>query len=315
MKLSTVATIGVATGGALLKAVHGMPPETTVGILGTVAAAELIAGVGADLWAAAIDRGVDARRATRDLLVNEDLVRATATALQQRLTEAAEKMTEASQSADRGRLKRIAEDAPRWWTDIACEQAGNEFDSLREGALVDGLTLLLSNLEQQRSDYVPPQPITQEIWDDLLRRLDQELGGEGRLSEAAVHAVAGVLQEHVLKDIYLVVKHDLEHGGRAYAALSLRFMAEILAQGRSLKEDLNRLPAVVRSELEAFFLAQGEQLPTTLYQLQKALAGLVELKALPENVRTALRETELRVRDDLARSGDRIIREQGRNGR
>ncbi len=297
INLGTILSVGTAASGSVLQAMCTVP-DISAGMIGGAAGGAMLLGLGAGLWSAVIDRNENARLAVKNLLVNEDLARATANALQQRLTEASGKMNESAQATDRARLKKIAKDAPRWWMEIACEQAGNEFDGLREPALVDGLTLLLSNLEQQRPDYVPPQPITQEIWADLLRRLDQEIGGDEKLSEAAIHAVAGVLHEQVLKDIYLVVKHDLEHGGRAYAAISLRFSAETLAEVRALKSQLDNLPVAINRELIQFFNTHAK-LDDTLRQLAESAAVLSELKSLSPNLRSALRETELRLHDSL----------------
>jgi hypothetical protein len=246
MNLATIATIGAATGGCVLQAVCGASPEESFGLIGVTAVGSLLAGLGSELLATAIERSEEERRATKNLLFNEDLASATANALKQFLTKAADKMDLPYQASDRTRLKKIATEAHSWWMKIACDQTATEFEALREDSIVNGLTLLLSNLENQRSGYVPPKPVTLETWADLLRTLDQSLDGEPQLSGEAVHVVAEQLHEHVLKNIYHAVRNDLQYGGRVYAAISLRFMAEILSEVRQLRD----LPADLRNALD-----------------------------------------------------------------
>lgn len=217
-----------------------------------------------------------ARYALRDLLVNEDLTKAQARCIQQRLVKYAEKCEKIPAQREYGSMVRaFAKDTVTWWLDEVNEVKRTELDDLRDQNAVKQITSYLVDGEAAILDS--------KTWYELFKRAAQTISSEHRLVGPVLLDMATYVAEHFKDDWFRSLKDDLQSGGKAYAAISLRYFAEILS---AVQNGGGKDPQ---------YTALLKEIPRFARELRKAKKALLALADLPEHLREVVEESELRI--------------------
>jgi len=282
---SRFSLLSVAFGGTAIQALTDSAPIAAA--LGAGACAwfpplAIVAGAAAGLAlnrvAAALDRQKELSDATRDLLTNRDIALAQAQAIAARLRQCAETCGKAGLGVERRRLLALAEAAPEWWLPIVADPSRKELSALRDEDIVNQLTPYLTGERRM----IPDEP----LWRELLAAADRHAKGEPKLDAAAVAMLARRLATEFPQDFVEALKTDFQQGGKAYAAVTLRFFGEILGGVRSI--------AGGQAELQPLL----KQLPELLETTRQAIATL-RSAGLPSNLDTLLASTETRLTGEI----------------
>ncbi len=229
----------------------GVAGGAWLGPLGAVAGA--VAGLGANRLASALDRREEARRAARELLINDDIARAQAAAVRERIRGVRRDMP-AWRIVERSRLEKLAETSGEWWLAVVRDEARRWLDVVSEREFVDTLT---DHLAAERR--TPPGPVA---WRLVLAKAQAHSGVS--LDDASLEALADELSTHFVNDSFNAIKSD----PRAFASIVMRFLAQTLVELRQqneanagLREAADKLVAAAKA------LDLLEQLPKELQRL------------------------------------------------
>lgn len=278
---SRLSILGCALGGTAVQifpAMVGATSASWAGPLGIVAAA--IAGLGFNRVAAMLDKHKELRDAARDMFTNEDIAKAQATSIRQRLLDYADQLGGGATKDEEARLRAIAKAAPVWWIKIVSDPLREEVAALRDYEIAKAITPYLVGADHQKP------LLDKTTWTRLLIEADQHAPGEPKLTEVMAGYFAGHICERFTSDFIKALKHDFQTDGKAYAGLSLRFFAEILSVCQKTGKAVEELKPLL------------DQVPRLLLQAQEAVAAL-RLAGLPSGLDVALAATERRLRNDL----------------
>jgi hypothetical protein len=215
-----------------------------------------------------LDKRKELQEASRDLLTNRDIALAQARAIEARLRKYAEQLPRLPR--EKLRLLAIASAAERWWFRAVSDPFCEELTKLRDDQIISELTPYLSGKDHLILDNA--------AWTQLLHEADANTPGEPKLSAAMVEYFAGHLAGSFTHDFVEVLKSDLQTGGKAYAAVSLRFFGEILSAIRISEANQEELKPIL------------EQLPELLKQTRDAVTAL-RTAGLPPYLDAALAAT------------------------
>lgn len=278
MHFGRITTLLTAAGGTVLQVISlaagGSSAPPWVQSLGLVGSA--LNGYGFGGLATWSGEYGQSRSALRDLLVNEDLAKAQARCVQQRLVAYAEKCERIPANRHYGSMVRaFAKETRTWWINEVEQVGRTELNDLRDENAVKQLTSLLVDGDTAMLDS--------KTWYELFLRATRTMGAEHRLVGPVVMDMAAYVAEHFKEDWFKSLKDDLETGGKAYAAVSLRYFAEILS---AVQNGGGKDPRY--SELL-------KEMPRFARELTKAKKALLALTDLPEHLREIVEDSELRI--------------------
>jgi hypothetical protein len=232
---------GVVTAAALAPAAAGA--AVGVGVFtGLVNALSGIAGniLATDGHAKLAKRLDDPER----LLQNHDLTRAVADAIAVELQAAAKAMQGAEplaavarllrgQADPAGALRQMARKAPEWWPGFVSQVPARGAGSPTRG---HGIT------EAEITGYIskpsrasePPTALTRQVWQELLLNL----ADYAEVTCPTPEVVADRLHKQFAVALREIIKHDAATGGKAYPALHLLLLGDILGAVREIGDDL-----------------------------------------------------------------------------
>jgi hypothetical protein len=248
--------------------------------------------IGADLIASFIEKKGHARDAALHLLTNHDIALTQAAAIRRRLEDAAHRLDQTDQKAQRKRLLTLAvaaNEGEQWWVKAVQDPFRHELESVRDHELVN---LIATHVSGQKRAVLPAS-----VWRELLTEADMIVAGGPVLDSNLVHVLADKLEEDLAADFFEAIKADLESSGKTYAAVSLRFFGEILLEVRKIGENQLELANQSRGTLQD--LVPG--LDATLTNLAHAAVLLQRLDQLPSDLRSQLKEVNNRIVGQLAR--------------
>lgn len=285
--LTRVTILGSALGGMSFQIAQQLPSVVNLAQQGAfpwlgafVAAAGALSGVGFNRISSALDKKKEVQEATRDLLTNRDIALAQARAIEARLTKIVDEVEVEMTPAERKRLRAVAAAAPEWWTDLVSNPYKTALAGVRDDEIVGQITPYLTG--EKRTILDAP------LWRDLLDEAEWRTPGERSLREPTVAAIAKILAENFEHDFVEALKTDLLSGGKAYAAISLRFYGEILSGVQAIAKTQQEMEPLLR-----------EKLPTLLLKTEDAVAALRQAGELSSELDKALAATEARLRKDI----------------
>ncbi|MCX6360062.1 MAG: hypothetical protein NT029_09655 [Armatimonadetes bacterium] len=301
---------GVVTAAALAPAAAGAAAGVGV-FTGLVNALSGIAGniFATDGHAKLAKRLDDPER----LLQNHDLTRAVADAIAVELRAAANGLDGRGPLAMVGRwvrgtaepavaLRRMADAAGEWWPDFVARLPARGQGSPARGRGVTEAEIT-GYFSEPTGASAPPPALTPQVWQELLLNLADHAG----VKCPAPEAVAQRLHTQFAVALREIIKHDAAAGGKAYPALHLLLLGDIVGMVRELGEamtsheeaDVDRHQEV----MEAF-----SKLRPAVETAMTELGPLVDA-AVRTNVEASLRVTLNAVADTERRLADLVKQE------
>ena len=290
--LSRASILGLSLGGVAVQIIEKLGPVADLINTGAcpwlpplIVLAGATGGLGINRVAAALDNSKELRDATRDLLTNQDITLVQARAVEARLTKYAKQFSGDGMGLERDRLLELAKGASKWWAEVVSDPMRQDLNRFRDDQIAEEITPFLTGC----SDAI----IDAETWTNILQAADQKTEGEPKLSPEITAYFAGHLAGTFTHDLVEVLKTDFTTGGKAFAAVSLRFFGEILSSVRSA--------AQTQADLKSFL----NQLPKLLETAQSAASDLRHA-GLPSHLNATLVSTEARLTDALHTLGSEI---------
>ncbi len=291
--------LGLLGTGNTFEVIQKLAGHTFIGAahawLGPLAiAATTLSNIGSNLIASSIEKKNHVREAARNLLTNRDIALSQAVAIQARLLQMSPFIHDSKQ---RERLERIAQEAHNWWLALVHNPLREELDPFRDAQFLEKFAEQLAGRR--------PLLIDQITWEELLREADSTLDQTGRLEDGWITWSASKLATDLGQDFVEAIKSDFEFNGKSYAAISLRFFAEILLEVRGVAANQGELSRQTRQALEGL-LKVLPGLDKVLAQLADVAALLQKLNQLPADIKSQLADTENRIFSQLDRIEDKL---------
>ncbi|MEY2880155.1 MAG: hypothetical protein RLZZ15_2535, partial [Verrucomicrobiota bacterium] len=251
--LSRLSLLSAAMGGTAIQVIKDCGPVADLVASGscgwiapTATVAGAVAGLALNRIAAAMDKRKELQEATRDLLTNRDIAHVQALAVAARLRRFAEACEVAGQKKEKKRLLALANAASEWWLAVVADPVREAGAALQDVEIVGRLTPYLTG--------TPTVVISAALWEEILREADRQTKGADKLEAEFVAMLAGKIAGDFAHDLVESLKTNFAQGGKAYAAVSLRFFAEILggvndnkAALAELKPVLTQVPDLLRT--------------------------------------------------------------------
>lgn len=224
------------------------------------------------------DKSEEFQQASRELLTNRDIALTQASGIAARLRRYADELDGNKMAAECNRLRELADATKAWWLASVSDPARDDLSSLRDDEVVNTLTNYLTTND--------PFEITEATWIELLEDADRVTPGK-KFEPGMTAYFAKYLCGSFRHDFVEALKTDFMLEGKGFAAVSLRFFAELLSETRNL--------VVEQKTMQAELV----DISALLVKLEKAVAALYAAPGLvPESI-THLEVAEIRLRSDI----------------
>ena len=256
---------------AAVAATIGGVGVAALGPIGLVAGA--LASIGTNLLSNCLERRREAQEALQKFLTNEHIARLQAMAVQQALLEFAGTCKDTKdQQGWVERIVTLANTAEQWWLTAVNDPERNDVEVFRDDAVVAELTHQLTAEKPRRT--------TVDLWRSLLVAENMRFDRRDKLPELALDAAADHLAAHYGAKWKNALKHDFATDGRAFAAVSLHFFAEILAGVKENSTDLKEVKGGM------------EEVKRMVVELNSAATKLQTVTDLSNDLRNTVNEAQ-----------------------
>ncbi len=246
---------------------------------------------------AAHEKSDELKAATRELLTNHDIALAQAHAIAARLHRYADQFGGGKMADECKRLRELADHAQTWWLAMVNDPAREELAALRDEEVLNLLTDQIATEDPFEIDLV--------TWQGLLIEADQCVPGAAKLGQEMAAYFAGHLHGSFRHDFIEALKTDLQTGGKAFAAVVLRFLSAIVSEMRAIAAT----QADMKTELATIskLLANLEKAVSALRSEPGVSSdNLIHLTAAEKNIRYDIDVILLSI-DELLTGKDEII--------
>jgi formylglycine-generating enzyme required for sulfatase activity len=248
---------------------------------------------GVNLLSEAWIRRRDARKAAGELLANEHVARVQATVIAARLRQMQADAPFWRSKESRSSIGQLADDTLKWWCKAVQDPARLEVAAARGSSVSASMAAHLHPIGTPNAPAAPR--ITEADWIQILKKAKAEIDPAGRVFPTDLRKVAAALDHHFVADTIEGLKADLATDGRAYAAITFQFLAQITVQVDRLTREMVGMGA-----LQGEIKSAVERLPAALAAVQDTLSALTPVLAeLPEAVRLTLQPDLASLRSDI----------------
>jgi len=224
-----------------------------------------LVGIGKTYFVDRWRKNAEAKERFKALLTNEDIAKAQARAIQGRLVKFAGELTGYGEQQHGAKVLALANSAEVWWPDLLAERVNGDLAALGDKEVTKRIDAYMDGRVRKEE--------LEEAWSAVFYEANTDRTGDGPLPETILRRAARKVIDHFDGDIVEVLKDDAAHGGKAYAAVSLRYMS-------SISQDIDELKGNAQKVSDA---------------LDQVRTALLQLEDLPKQLRYVVEKSEVRI--------------------